>query len=85
MKIVVAALVAFVTWCGLLVGIAVGAAFGALVSMSTLFCAFLSPQLHQEMLQAEHVAANAVVIALRKMKEAYAQHEDNVRDAVQTQ
>lgn len=74
MKLLVVALVSALTWCGLIVGVAVGAAFGTIASMSTLFVAFLNPHFHDELRRTEQLSAAAVTLAIKKAKETYAKH-----------
>jgi len=74
MKLLAVALLSALTWCGLIVGVAVGAAFGTLASMSALFCAFINPSFHEELRRTEQLAGAAVTLAVERVKEAYARH-----------
>jgi hypothetical protein len=69
MKLVVLALVSVLTWCGLIVGVAVGAAFGTLASMSTIFAAFLNPVFHEELRRTELLTVTALTLAAEKARE----------------
>ena len=75
MKLFVVVLVSALTWCGLVVGIAVGAAFGTLASLSTLCVAFLNPNFHEELRRTEHATLSAIALAFDRARDAYARRE----------
>ena len=61
MRLLVVLLSAGLTWCGLIIGVAVGVAFGTLASLSTFFLALHQPELRRSLIEsAEHSAARVL-------------------------
>jgi hypothetical protein len=61
MRLLVVLLSAGLTWCGLIIGVAVGVAFGMLASLSTFFLALHQPELRRSLIEAaDHSAARFI-------------------------
>jgi hypothetical protein len=59
LKLLAVVATATVAWCGLVVGLAVGAAFGALASITTVIVSALNPRLREDFIRIADVAASA--------------------------
>jgi ABC-type antimicrobial peptide transport system permease subunit len=61
MRVLVVLLSAGLTWFGLVIGLAVGVAFGTLASLSTFFIAFHQPEVRRALIEtAEQSAAHFI-------------------------
>ncbi len=57
MRLLVVLLSAGLTWCGLIIGVAVGVAFGTLASLSTFFLALHQPELRRALVETAEQSA----------------------------
>jgi hypothetical protein len=61
MRLLVVVLSAGLTWCGLIVGLAVGVAFGTLASLSTFFIALHQPELRRALIETAEQSTARVI------------------------